>query len=197
MGSQQDCLVILFNFLLFPIHFSANKSLFKAAMSRDEGGDLAGMESALRRGADLDYVPVLYHGRTPLQQAALLVKIPAMRYLLRQGANPNCADRSGWTPLHLAGEYGQDTMISMLLEAGAEVDARDEDGWTPLMYAVRNGNTSSVRLLLEAGADLEATNNFGNTVGDLAGRPRHSTFFIDRQVGVREVLKEWREEHLE
>ena len=73
----------------------------------------------------------------------------AVAQALKDGANPNAADKDGETALLKAAYYSQ---------AGAAVNAADTQGKTALMYAASGGNTQVVRLLLEAGADV----NFAN-----------------------------------
>lgn len=41
-------------------------------------------------------------------------------------------DRSGWTPLHYAANWGDAAAIRALIEAGADADARNNGGQTPL-----------------------------------------------------------------
>ncbi len=39
--------------------------------------------------------------------------------------------KDGYTPLHVAAEYGNAEFIDILLEAGAYTNAKNEDGKTP------------------------------------------------------------------
>jgi len=48
--------------------------------------------------------------------------------LLRQGADPDAADRSGWTGLHQAAESGDLSLARAFLEAGAGPDLRSRAG---------------------------------------------------------------------
>lgn len=51
---------------------------------------------------------------------------------LKQGGDPNAADRTGCTLLHEAANFDQADIVRMLLQAGAEVDRMDRDQRTPL-----------------------------------------------------------------
>lgn len=92
-----------------------------------------------------------------------------VRRLLDAGANINCEDAVGLTPLHLAIDLGWTEIIKMLIERGADIHARDDRGQTPLHKAVRlewrdiNGTFAVTKLLLEHGADLNAMDRHGYT----------------------------------
>lgn len=49
-----------------------------------------------------------------------------LRLLLKYGANPNCRNRSGQTPLFYA--LGNDTATKILLEAGTDVSFKQVEG---------------------------------------------------------------------
>ncbi|KAK4205323.1 ankyrin repeat-containing domain protein [Triangularia verruculosa] len=64
-------------------------------------------------------------------------------------------DRRKQTPLHVAAEYGRESVARVLLERGAEIDAKDNLGRTPLALAAAAWHTESmVRFLLEQGASV-------------------------------------------
>jgi hypothetical protein len=81
--------------------------------------------------------------------------------LVRQGADPDAADRSGWTGLHLAAEKGDLALARALLEAGAHSDLRSRARGTPLDVAERAGRTEMARLLRRHGAK-----GSGKSIGD-------------------------------
>jgi len=81
--------------------------------------------------------------------------------LLRQGADPDAADRSGWTGLHQAAESGDLSLARAFLEAGAGPDLRSRARGTPLDVAERSGRLEIARLLRQHGAK-----GSGKSIGD-------------------------------
>jgi ankyrin repeat protein len=82
-----------------------------------------------------------------------------VKFLLRNGANPNAKRHDGITALMHASGRGHTQTVKVLLNAGAEADAKYNYGYTPLMF-MRNGGTEVVQMLLDAGADVnEKTDN--------------------------------------
>lgn len=78
--------------------------------------------------------------------------------------------QGGWSPLHLAGHYGQAGVVRLLLSAGADTEmvSRNVICNRPLGSAVAGGNTEVVRLLAEGGAVLDARDGSGLTALHLA-----------------------------
>ena len=80
-------------------------------------------------------------------------------------------DKYGFTPLHLATEYGHTEVANALLEAGAEVNATITDGFgqgsTPLHEAAIKEHIDIAELLLTNGADPTVTDSNGQTPLDL------------------------------
>jgi len=81
--------------------------------------------------------------------------------LAREGADPDAADRAGWTGLHLAAETGDLTLARALLEAGAHPDLRSRARGTPLDVAERAGRSEIARLLR-----LHGAKGSGKSIGD-------------------------------
>jgi hypothetical protein len=102
---------------------------------------------------------------TPLHIAAALGKVDFVELLIERGANANAIVGNGFTVLHSAVEYYEESpdsnkldILQLLLKAGVDVNPRFV-GETPLQAAVRKGYEyyfALVRVLLEAGADVNA-----------------------------------------
>ena len=76
--------------------------------------------------------------------------------LLDLGANVNCHDEKGMTPLMYASASGHVNILCTLLFSEAEVDLHiDDDGITALMVAAINGNVGCITHLLEAGSVID------------------------------------------
>lgn len=115
-----------------------------------------------------------FEGRTALHLAVSMVEplgeptcVNLVGHLLHYGANPNVSDEGGVTPLHLAAELGNVTLIDVLLEeGGANINAVDNEGESALFYALRGEHDAAVRKLLDQGIDFNARNSDGESASD-------------------------------
>lgn len=57
-------------------------------------------------------------------------------FLLLNGANINCADINGFTPLHLSIEIGNTALAYLLLKHKAKYDMTTREGKLPIDFAV-------------------------------------------------------------
>lgn len=73
---------------------------------------------------------------------------------LQNGADLNCKDKKGQTPLILAGYYNNKEIVKLLLDAGADINAQDNVGYTALMNAAYKGNLDTLKMLLKRGASV-------------------------------------------
>jgi ankyrin repeat protein len=93
---------------------------------------------------------------------------PEFSKLLREGADPNAADKNGWAVIH----YVRSTKILALLKSvGGDLDRKTEkgmneipEGTTPLIKAVIERNEKTARALLWLGADITARSPKGNAL---------------------------------
>jgi ankyrin repeat protein len=80
--------------------------------------------------------------------------------VVRGGADVTKADDDGATPLYIACEKGDASIVEALLGRDADVNkARTDIGATPLYKACENHHTSCVQLLVRARADLALSCN--------------------------------------
>lgn len=98
-----------------------------------------------------------------LRRAAKFGETENMRRLIKQGAEIDCRDKEGWTPLHFACIGGSVDAVRLLLEHGAEVNARTTYGQTPLHWASASGYDPIVMILLNRGAQINARGSDGWT----------------------------------
>ena len=98
-----------------------------------------------------------------LLEAAKRGDLPAVRMLVKQGANVNSTQGDGAAALHWAAHWDDSEMADLLLVAGAQVNAADDNGVTPLSLACLNGRAGMVGKLLDAGADPNAARVTGET----------------------------------
>ena len=104
---------------------------------------------------------------TPLMIACENGKLNAVLYLIDEGAEVNLEDNSGYTALHYAATFSNNTFaLSCLIDSGANVNALTNDNRTPLMLACESGNF--VNCLLQEGANVDFQDNDGQTALNLA-----------------------------
>ena len=72
---------------------------------------------------------------------------PAIRVLLRAGADVLAADNDGWTVLHYACAADPPEVIELLLKAGADPAAESRSGKTPRDVAAEYGQQETAILL--------------------------------------------------
>lgn len=105
------------------------------------------------------------HVRTlPLITAASNDDIDTVRELIAAGEDVNRGNDGGWTPLHVAVEYGSPELVDLMIDAGADVNARNDTHSTPLHVAIWARRRSGIsKLLIDRGAMVDAVNRSGKT----------------------------------
>jgi cytohesin len=87
-----------------------------------------------------------------------------VRFLLNHGADPNCRDEVGRTPLHNAIDNESADIAMILARAkGADLSLADIYGRSPIHTAIREGMVNLVKYLLSHGVNANISDYDGNT----------------------------------
>lgn len=79
------------------------------------------------------------------------------KFLIEKGADINSQDATGNTPLHLAAQGHNSSLIATLLSKGANLEATNKKKETPVFSALLNGgDIKSILALKQAGANMGA-----------------------------------------
>jgi ankyrin repeat protein/beta-lactamase regulating signal transducer with metallopeptidase domain len=116
----------------------------KAVRQGVEGGIADGIADGVEEGRREALIEAAEHG-----------DVEAVRFLLRQGADPNGAVSGDGSPLIAAAGEGREDVVQLLLEQGADPNLGVRGDGSPLIAAAKGGHAEVVRLLLRAGADVD------------------------------------------
>ncbi|MGI8542297.1 MAG: ankyrin repeat domain-containing protein [Aridibacter sp.] len=104
---------------------------------------------------------------TPLLEAAQSSNFKAVKFLIKNGTNPNARDEMGHTAIHAAVFHEQNNSIAFIRNApNVElniIDAQDVQGKTALFYAAERGNIETVNTLISFSANVNIPDNSGYT----------------------------------
>jgi len=154
-----------------PIHFAA---LSMRATADDV------LEALLDAGADpTKNAPTDRNKQIPVNIAASMGKIGALKILQKYGADLQDTDKLDRTPLMFAAMTDNFPTLCFLLREGVDVDAKDTSGNTCLHYAVSSGASECVKLLLKYTASPNCGNNWNlSPLGLAVLKKRHDCLRI-------------------
>lgn len=115
---------------------------------------------------------------TGLHIAASNGNVNLLNSLLAAKANVNAQDRSGYSPLMAAADFGSTVGVILLLDQGAQANMQTYEGESALLFAIISGNHDAARVLLEKGADP-----------NLADKEMTTPLMIAAQLGDTEMVK--------
>lgn len=137
-----------------------NLALYNAA----NAGSASGVESALKKGAKVNYIHNPDDQKNSLHVASEKGYAAIAKILLDNGAVVEAhSGATKNTALTLAARSGNPDTINILLDFNADVNASNCYGNTPLHEAAEEGDKEILSILLKAGADVNAKNHKGST----------------------------------
>ena len=102
-------------------------------------------------------------------RAAKQGRVLVVRTCLKEGDDPDQADKNGVTALMHAVWHGRSRCIQALVRGGSDVNARCSRRGTPLHYACVRNHAQVAEYLVAAGASQRARNVDGLTAADVRG----------------------------
>ena len=132
------------------------------------GKDDTFIHPLLAAGADIDAIYrgelIPFDGMTALGFACLHRHPRSAQILLKSGANVDCKDVHGRTPLHLVLSHSRSSkddaavqvsdLLNTLLEYGVSSEIRDDRGFNPANLAMLNQDTRSLESLMNIGTNI-------------------------------------------
>lgn len=101
----------------------------------------------------------IYRGKCQLEgnlmEVARIGDYLAVDRYLGEGADVNCRDKNGLTPLIWAAIQGHEEVVSLLLDRGGDLEAKNHNGDTTLMWASIMGHREVVECMLDRGAKAD------------------------------------------
>ena len=125
-------------------------------------GDLSTIEFLVEK----EHVDLNYDGESynPMLTAARCRQLDIVKYLVEHGANVNCKNYQGNTPLHFAAERElREDIVKYLIEQGADLNVVNKDGYTPFHFIILKGNLNNIKFCVEHGANINLPDKNGNT----------------------------------
>lgn len=162
-GADPNALCDGWNHELDPAYFAAGSrqlDTFELLLERGANSDAALVHAVWQKDpAQLGEIAVRHSAKVDrardgdkplLNQMIRWGQLPAVFWLLEQGASPNIADERGWTAVHQAASRGNERMLKAVLAAGGDRSRQDNDHHTPLEVARYMRQLTMVKLLEQA-----------------------------------------------
>lgn len=122
--------------------------------SRNTFKKLVDSGADINKGFVNDDTPLLHH-------FAQYNNLEMVKYLLKQGADPNLLDRHGYTPLQIARLCKKDEMVDLLKSLGSQDGLQTRNGQSDLTMAAINNDTELASRLMKDRKDYEETDDNG------------------------------------
>lgn len=135
-----------------------------AAMS----GYVEMMSALYNAGCPVEVQSTASAGMYPIHWACTIDSIASVKWLINNGADVNCRDRQGCTPLTIAAQNGLVGHVLFLVKHGANVSILDNNEDSALHWAAYKGNDAVLITLLKMGQSISASDVFGHTPLHLA-----------------------------
>ncbi|KAI2817405.1 hypothetical protein CBS115989_6041 [Aspergillus niger] len=159
--------------------------LVAIALDRKETGDEALVKQILESGGYPEAHS--FHVMSPVTRPTRRGYEGIVRLLLQYKANPDAANRQGWTPLMAAAAAGRGSTVRLLLDTGrVNPKRRDKYGRDAALHARRHGH-NQIALLLSR--QMDETNMTINEVVCTAGQPENAPLIVCRATGTQESGK--------
>ncbi|XP_028716708.1 ankyrin repeat and SOCS box protein 3 isoform X4 [Peromyscus maniculatus bairdii] len=126
-----------------------------------ESGRIDVLKLLLQHGANVNGFHSMC-GWNSLHQASFQGNAEIIKLLLKNGADRECQDDFGITPVFVAAQYGKLESLNILILSGANINCQASDKATPLFIAAQEGHIKCVELLLSSGADPDLYCNEDN-----------------------------------
>jgi ankyrin repeat protein len=122
------------------------------------------------------------NGVSPVRIAVSFGRVDFVEYLIKIGANVNCATDVWWPPLLKASYDGNIVIAKILIEAGADVNYQTKDGVTALRWVIDHDSYEMVKLLINHGASMPDRSNHHTKV------PERITKYIANRTALNQSI---------
>eukprot|EP00656_Telonema_subtile_P046861 TRINITY_DN5346_c0_g1_i2.p1 TRINITY_DN5346_c0_g1~~TRINITY_DN5346_c0_g1_i2.p1 ORF type:complete len:223 (-),score=48.62 TRINITY_DN5346_c0_g1_i2:103-771(-) len=118
----------------------------------------------------------------PIHDAAAQGYLPAVQWLLHNGASAEAHDDTGATPMHLSAEYGHPDVVEFLLDNNQSPYETNERGWDVIVTAASAGHLTVLRMLARRGVHIDRGSGYDRL------RPLHLACFNGRLEAIQWLL---------